>query len=159
MKKDPVSDDNYSEAKKLVLSSPTLTAVPKSLLQAAQLSSLVMDGCSLLTVPAELFALPNIKKMSFKRNFISELSHDAILKSGKKLSSVAMDENPLAFPPLSVMSKSWAVVKKWASVNSSYLVYRLLCGSNYVDVTVSGMCDPQTQEKARRNGWQLFCCV
>jgi hypothetical protein len=148
MRKDESAlDGNYAEAKKVSLSSQTLTAVPRSLLSASQLSSLSLDGCSLMTLPAELFALPNVKKMSFKQNFISELSRDAILNSGKKLSSVAMDKNPLAFPPLAVMSKSWAAVKKWAAANASYRVFRLLCGSNYVDVTVSGMSDPQSKEK------------
>ena len=156
-KEDALSDADWANAKKLTLSSLTLTAIPKALLGAVHLTSLVLDGCSLMTLPDELFALPNVKKMSFKQNFISEIGLQGILNSGKKLSSVAMDKNPLAFPPPAVMAKSWSSVRKWAAANSSYMVYRLLWGSNYVDVTLSGMSDPQTREKVEKQKVLLFC--
>jgi hypothetical protein len=145
MKREASQDDAVTTGTKFRLSSPTLTSVPQYVMNASNLRSLELNNCALTTIPDELFALPNMKKMSFNGNYVSEISREAILRSGKKLASVLLENNPLAYPPPAIASKSWSSVKKWAAVNSSFMVYRLMSGSCYVDITFSGMTDPQSK--------------
>ncbi len=122
-------------------------------MQAHTLKDVNLDNNWLSSVPDALFALPNLKKLSLKNNQLSELGLAAMLSCGKKLATVSLDKNPLAFPPQSVAQRGWGAVKKWAAANSSYVVYRLLYAPAadgsvaYTDICYSGVRDPLSKEK------------
>ena len=88
-------------------------------------AEIVLDSNRILTVPLEVFQLPALKKLSLQNNFISTLDARCVNDCGKKLSTVSLEGNPMAYPPASVANKGWSFVKKWVPANPSYVTYRL----------------------------------
>jgi hypothetical protein len=105
----------------------------------------------MMSVPKELFLLPNLKKLSLQHNYISVIPEAAITNS-KKLGTVELAGNPLAYPPPVIAAKGWSTVKKWAAANPSFVMYRLYHGANdnlvcYTDFNVSTVRDTMVKTK------------
>lgn len=128
------------------------TEVPKALLASDSLQEIDLSFNRLVSIPVELLGLANLKKLNLQHNYIHVLPNDCVEKSGKKLSTVSLEGNPLAFPPLSVASKGWSTVKHWIPANPSYAVYRLHYGEkdgriSYADFEYSGWRDRMVKSK------------
>jgi protein phosphatase 1L len=115
-------------------------------------TEIVLDYNRLTSVPRELLQLPALKKLSLQHNFVSVLPEVGILDCGKKLSTVEMLGNPLAYPPPAVMAKGWSFAKKWAAANPSFVMYRLYQRESnglvaYTDFNISTVRDTMVKSK------------
>lgn len=113
---------------------------------------IILDFNRIREVPASLLALPALKKLSLQHNFISVISEAAVVGSGKKLSTVDLTGNPLAFPPPAIAAKGWSTVKKWVPHNPSFCVYRLYHSASngnvmYTDFNISSIRDTMVKSK------------
>jgi protein phosphatase 1L len=129
-----------AKTKKLSFISAGFTSLPDVILIGSELQGMIfsfvyfllflptseinLDYNRLTSVPKELFLLPNLKKLSLQHNYLNVLPEAGILDS-KKLSSVELVGNPLAYPPSAIVAKGWAAVKKWAAANPNFVMYRL----------------------------------
>jgi len=153
----PVAEDDASIAtqakgKKLAVTSAALKNVPKSILSGQTLQDINLDYNHLMSVPVELFQLPALKKLSLAHNYISVIPDEAVTKCGKKLSSVDLNGNPLAFPPPLIAAKGWSTVKKWVPNNPSFCMLRMYHKEtadvlSYIDFDISGIRDTMVKTK------------
>ena len=111
-----------------------------------------------------LFQLAALKKLSLQHNYISVLSDSHVIECGKKLGTVELAGNPLAFPPVSIAQRGWSTVKKWVPANPNYVTYRLYykeaAGAiHYTDFNISTVRDTMVKTKDEDRDMTYYKCV
>jgi hypothetical protein len=106
----------------IVAQNNKIVALPASIRGLPNLTRLDLDNNLLRHLPSCVYRMANLAHLSVRNNLLTKLEPELI--NMRKLKVLALDGNPLAYPPLRVASLKLPKLLEWMQKNPSYTVFR-----------------------------------